>query len=87
MQDDRISVRHRNIIRKNSEKTQTLPEHVFGFLSEHIRGGMFKDMFTQFDDEQESKLAISLYDVMALYLQVYENLGIRVMDMQGQFSA
>ena len=24
---------------------------------------------------------------MALYLQVYENLGIRVMDMHGQFSA
>jgi len=29
---------------------------------------MFKDMFTQYDDEQESKLSTSLYDVMALYI-------------------
>jgi len=48
---------------------------------------MFKDMFTQYDDEQESKLSTSLYDVMALYIQVYNNLQIRVIDMQGQFDA
>lgn len=45
-----------------------LPEAFVGFLSENIKKGMFKDMFTQFDDEQESKLAVSLYDVMGLYL-------------------
>ena len=51
-----------------------MPGHVFGFLYDNIRVGMFKDMFTQFDEEQESKLKKSLYDVMALYLQVYSNL-------------
>ena len=33
MQDDIISVRHKELIRKNSEKYQTLPGHVFGFLN------------------------------------------------------
>lgn len=46
-------------------------------------------MFTQFDDEQESKLSKSLYDVMAIYIQLYSNLQVRVMDMLAQdlFSA
>lgn len=46
-------------------------------------------MFTQYDDEQESKLSTSLYDVMAMYIQLYSNLQVRVMDMLAQdlFSA
>ena len=52
MQDDRISARHRKLIQKNADKSSTLPEHVFGFLSEHIKTGMFKDLFTNFDEEQ-----------------------------------
>lgn len=55
MQDDLISVRHKQIIKKNSEKSHMLPEHVFSFIAEHTRTGMFKDIFTQFDEEQESK--------------------------------
>lgn len=41
-------------------------------------------MFTQFDDEQESKLQKSLFEVMGMYIQVYNNLEIRVNDMLGQ---
>jgi len=41
-------------------------------------------MFTQFDEEQESKLAKSLYDVMAIYIQLYANLAVRVGDMLAQ---
>ena len=46
-------------------------------------------MFTQFDEDQRSKLDKSLFDVMALYIQVYQNLSVRVMDMlsQDQFNA
>ena len=68
MQDDLVSVRHRQLIKKNSEKTQMLPEAFVGFLSDNIRKGMFKDMFTQLDEDQDSKLAVSLYDVMGQYL-------------------
>jgi len=28
-------------------------------------------MFTQFDEEQQSKTKISLYDVLSLYIQIY----------------
>lgn len=51
MQDDILSVRHQKLIQKNSEKYQTLPGHVFGFLYENISKGLLKDMFTQYDDE------------------------------------
>ena len=69
-----LSVRHKQLIQKNSQKFQTVPGHVFGFLYEHVNKGLLKDLFTQYDDDQESKLGKSLYDVMGLYIQVYENL-------------
>lgn len=87
IQDDYISVKHKELIKKNAAKTMTLPGHVFNFIHENVRVGMFKDMFTQFDEEQESKLGVSLYDVMGLYIQVYNNLQVRVIDMAGKFSA
>jgi len=46
LQDDVISVRHKQLIRKNSQRHQTLPGHVFSFLQEHVTKGLFKDMFT-----------------------------------------
>lgn len=68
LQDDIISVRHKSLIKKNSEKFQTLPGHVFGFLYENINKNLLKDMFTQYDEEQESKLGKSMFDVMAAYI-------------------
>ena len=60
---------------------------MYGFLYEHVNKGILKDLFTQYDEDQESKLGKSLYDVMALYIQVYENLNVRVLDMHDQFNA
>ena len=86
-QDDVLSVRHKQLIQKNSQKFQTVPGHVFGFLYEHVSKGLLKDLFTQYDEDQESKLGKSLYDVMALYIQLYENLQVRVIDMHDQIDA
>lgn len=84
LQDDLLSVRHKQLIKKNSEKYQTLPGHVFSFLYENINKGMFKDLFTQYDEEQQSKLGKSIFEVMSMYIQVYNNLEIRVIDMLQQ---
>lgn len=43
--------------------------------------GFFKDFFTQFDDEQSSKTKVSLYDVLAIYIQLYQNIEVRINDM------
>ena len=68
IQDDIISVRHRDLIKKNSGKSESLGLNIFYFYYENVPVGLFKDMFTQYDDEQESKLGKSLYDVMGLYI-------------------
>ena len=68
LQDDIISVRHRELIEKNSSRSETLHENVFGFIYKNLSTGLLKDMFTQFDEEQESKLSKSLYDVMSIYI-------------------
>lgn len=54
---------------------------MFGFLSEHIQKGLLKDLFTQFDEDQEDKLNKTLFEVMQAYIQLYHNLEIRVVDM------
>ena len=41
-------------------------------------------MFTQFDEEQQSKTKISLYDVLSLYIQIYQNIEVRINDMLSQ---
>ena len=48
-----------------------LPTYVFNFICENVRTGVLRDMFTQNIDEDEDKLSIGLYDVMAMYIQVY----------------
>ena len=60
---------------------------MYEFLYEHVNKRILKDLFTQYVEDQESKLSKSLYDVMALYIQVYENLNVRVLDMHDQFNA
>jgi hypothetical protein len=80
LQDDVMSARHRELIEKNSSRSETLHENVFGFIYKNLSTGLLKDMFTQYDEEQESKLSKSLYDVMSIYIQLYNNLQVRVMD-------
>eukprot|EP00354_Favella_ehrenbergii_P010357 CAMPEP_0170453260 /NCGR_PEP_ID=MMETSP0123-20130129/1894_1 /TAXON_ID=182087 /ORGANISM="Favella ehrenbergii, Strain Fehren 1" /LENGTH=78 /DNA_ID=CAMNT_0010715559 /DNA_START=587 /DNA_END=823 /DNA_ORIENTATION=+ len=40
-----------------------------------------KGWVTDYDEEQEDKMQHTLYDVTALYIQLYSNLEIRVLDM------
>lgn len=83
MQEDVLSRKHQRLIQKNSQKFQTLPEHVFGFLKEHLNKAVFRDLISDMIEDEDSKLKTSLYDVMNIYLQVYQNLAIRVVDMLG----
>ena len=41
------------------------------FVFQNLSKGFFKDLFTQFDDEQASKTRTSLYDVLSTYIQLY----------------
>lgn len=49
-------MRHQQLIKKNKQKHQSLPENIYDFLNENVSKGMFKDLFTQYDEEQEDKL-------------------------------
>lgn len=46
LQDDVMSVRHRELIEKNSSRSETLHENVFGFIYKNLSTGLLKDMFT-----------------------------------------
>lgn len=41
-------------------------------------------MFTDFDALQESKLKTNLYEVLQMYIQLYQNLEIRLNDLINQ---
>jgi len=81
LQDDLISARHKELIKKNEMKYATVPEQVFSHVYENFKAGLLYDFFTQFEDEEQDKMKKSLYDVMSMYVQVYNNLSIRVLDM------
>ena len=70
-QDDILSVRHKRLIEEKSNKFRTVPGDMANFVFQNLSKGFFKDMFTQFDDEQSSKTKVSLYDVLSLYIQLY----------------
>ena len=57
---------------------------MFTFVFKNMSTGLFKDFFTQFDDEQGSKFKISLYDVLSNYIQLYQNIEVRINDMLNQ---
>jgi hypothetical protein len=57
---------------------------MFNFLHQNLSKGFFKDLFTQFDDEQQSKTKVSLYDVLSNYIQLYQNIEVRINDMLSQ---
>lgn len=54
-QDDLLSVRHKRLIEEKSDKFRTVPGDMANFLYTNLSKGFFKDLFTQFDDEQASK--------------------------------
>ena len=64
-----------------------LPTHVFNFIRENVKTGVFRDLFKGGFEDEDAELKTSLYDVMAMYLQVYDNLQVRVIDMARLFDA
>ncbi|TNV74156.1 hypothetical protein FGO68_gene5579 [Halteria grandinella] len=83
-QDDLLSVRHKKLIEEKSDKFRTVPGDMANFLFQNLTKGFFKEMFTQFDDEQQSKTKTSLYDVLSNYIQLYQNVEVRINDMLSQ---
>lgn len=51
MQDDIISVRHKELISQKSDKFRTVPGDMANFVFQNLSKGFFKNLFTQFDDE------------------------------------
>ena len=41
------------------------------FVFQNLSKGFFKDLFTQFDDEQLNKNRTTLFDVLSNYIQLY----------------
>ena len=79
MRDDLQSVRHKELIRKNQDKFMSVYQHVGRFLFQNVTR-LYMKGWIEDDEEQDDKLQHSLYDVTALYIQLYNNLEIRVLD-------
>lgn len=54
------------------------------FVYSNLTKGILKDMFTDTDALQESKLKTGLYEVLQIYIQLYQNLEVRINDMLNQ---
>jgi hypothetical protein len=70
-QDDLLSVRHKKLIFEKGDKFRTVPGDMANFLYQNLSKGFFKEIFTQFDEEQQSKTTVSLYDVLSNYIEFY----------------
>jgi len=64
-----------------ADKFITVPAHMARFVYSNLSKGLFKDMFADNDDEQDSKLKTDMYEVLQIYIQLYNNLEVRVNDM------
>ena len=58
--------------------------HMAKFVYSNLTKGILKDMFTDTDALQESKLKTGLYEVLQIYIQLYQNLEGRINDMLNQ---
>jgi len=79
-----MSVRHRELIQEKKDKFITVPLHMAKFVYSNLTKGILKDMFTDTDALQESKLKTGLYEVLQIYIQLYQNLEVRINDMLNQ---
>ena len=68
---DIMSVRHRELVQQNKDKFVTVPVHMAKFLYQNLTKGLLKDMFTDHDALQDSKLKTNLYEVLQMYVQLY----------------
>ena len=61
---DVMSVRHRELIQEKKDKFITVPVHMAKFVYSNLTKGILKDMFTDHDALQDSKLKTGLYEVL-----------------------
>ena len=59
----------------------SVPMHVGRFVFQNMTRLYMKGWVTDYDDEQEDKLKNGIYEVTSMYIQLYQNLEIRVIDM------
>ena len=58
-----------------------LPMHVANFVYKNLSKGLLQDMFRDYKGEEEEKKQNSVYEVLQMYIQVYQNLEVRILDM------
>jgi len=68
LNQDVMSVRHRELIQEKKDKFITVPMHMAKFVYSNLTKGILKDMFTDTDALQESKLKTGLYEVLQIYI-------------------
>lgn len=79
-----MSVRHRELIQEKKDKFITVPVHMAKFVYQNLTKGILKDMFTDHDAQQDSKLKVNLFEVLQAYIQLYSNLEVRINDLINQ---
>ena len=82
--NDIMSVRHRELIQEKKDKFITVPVHMAKFVYQNLTKGILKDMFTDHDAQQDSKLKTNLFEVLQAYIQLYSNLEVRINDFINQ---
>ena len=57
-----------------------MPMHVGRFVFQNLTRLYLKGVVKDADEEQEDKLQNGMYEVTAMYIQVYQNIEIRILD-------
>lgn len=74
-------MRHQELIQNANDKYISVPHHVGRFVFQNITRLYMKGVVQDKDDDQNDKFKENMYEVTAMYIQVYQNLEIRVLDM------
>ena len=69
-----LSKKHRQLIQDKGEKFRTPVEEAYKFISTNLKGGLLKDLWPGKDETVDDKLRSSIFDVVSVYIRVYENL-------------
>lgn len=65
---DILSSRHRELIQANKDKYSTAIGHMGKHMYENLTKGFFKDMFTDYDADEKSKMKTGLYELLQMYI-------------------
>lgn len=63
-----MSARHRELIQQQKDKYTTTLAHMGKHMYQNLKGGFFKDMFTDYDADEPSKMKTGLYEVLQMYI-------------------